>query len=253
MKIFRLFGAACALSLAFVHEGVAGKVQGFEAGDPAVTKTGDGIVKQTYQGVVPPEGVNQFLLTTINTAGQDGTDGYSSQSGSNSVINSSLQSFFGVSGLLGTEGSGFKMSIVVPAGLNTVTFQYDFLTTEFGGSAHQDLAFAVLLDGTNTLIGGVRTIARPSDINTADPARQLPSGPVATNPFIFDTGFKTFTITGLAPGTYTLGIGIEDATTTDHPSGILVDNIQIVPEPSTIGLLLAGAASCVAMRRRLKK
>lgn len=255
-----VLGAACVLSLAFAQPGMAVKVEGFEPGDPPVSTSGDATFKQTYQGVPPPEASNQFLITTINAGGTDGTDGYSNQSGTNAVTNATLQSFFGISGLVGTEGSGFKLSIVVPAGSDTITFQYDFLTNELpsGGGAiqHQDFAFAVLLNSSNVLIGGIRTVATPADIDFNNPSRQLPSGPIATNPFSFDTGSKTFTITGLAAGTYTLGIGIEDRTTSDVPSGLLVDNIQVtaaVPEPSTIGLIIAGAASFAAVRRRIKR
>jgi hypothetical protein len=254
-------GAVCAFSLAFAHQGIAATVEGFEPGDPPVTTSGDASTKQTYQGVVPPQGSNQFLITTINTAGVDGTDGYSNQSGTNAVSNSTLQTFFGVSGLVGTEGSGFKLSIIVPPGSDTITFQYDFLTNELpsGGGVvqHQDIAFAVLLNSANALVGTVRTVATPGSVDFNNPARQLTPGPIATNPFSFDSGYGTFTISGLAAGTYTLGIGVEDRTTSDTPSGLLVDNIQVsssvVPEPSTVGLMIAGAASLVAARRRFKK
>jgi hypothetical protein len=46
-----------------------------------------------------------------------------------------------------------------------------------------------------------------------------------------------------------------DATTTDNPSGLLIDNIQVtaVPEPTTIGFSVAGAALLVALRKRIKR
>ena len=250
-----VLGLVWGLILLFTPRGYPATVEGFEAGDPVVTTAGDAIIKQTYQGVVPPQGLNQFLITTINSVGQDGTDGYSNQSGTNAVINSTLQTFFNSTSLLGTEGSGFKLSIVVPVGMTTITFRYDFLTTEFpvADGGHADFAFALLFDATNTLLGGVRNIATPASIDESNPARLLPSGPTATNPFTFDTGYQTFTISGLSPGTYTLGIGVEDRTTTDNPSGLLVDNISVVPEPSTVGLGMAGAVLLIALRRVIKK
>ena len=46
-----------------------------------------------------------------------------------------------------------------------------------------------------------------------------------------------------------------DATTGDNPSGLLVDNIVVtpVPEPTTVGFTLAGAALLVALRSRIRK
>ena len=251
MKTVRCLGISALIALTSVQVGHAA-LQGFEPGDPAFSTIGDAGTKSTFQGVAPTQGANQLLLTTINTAGQDGTDGYSNQSNSNAVINSALQAFFPVSGLLGTEGSGLKLTFTIGAG-QTQSFDYDFLTTEFGPGSHQDFAFAVVLDSANNLVGGIRTVASPSSINFGDSSRQLPVGPIGTNPFSFHTGYQTFSISGLAAGTYTLGLGIEDRTTTDNPSGLLVDNIQIVPEPSTLGLIAIGAAGLLAARRRVRR
>jgi hypothetical protein len=263
MKTFCLLTAACLLA-AFAQTSVAATVNGFEPGDPAVTSTGDAGVKGTYQGVVPPQGANQYLLTTINANGVDGTDGYSNQSSSNAVLNSALQTFVLPGSILtGTEGSAVKLSVVVPVGFDTITFQYDFLTNELpsgsGVVQHQDFGFAYLVNtATNLTVGGLRSVATPASINFNDPARQLPTGAIATNPFSFDSGYQTFTISGLAAGTYALNIGVEDKTTSDTPSGLLLDNVsvssaQAVPEPSTFGLIIAGAASFAAVRRRIKK
>jgi hypothetical protein len=262
MKNAYLLGITCALTAVFAHSSFAVTVNGFELGDLPVTSTGDASVKGTYQGVVPPQGSNQYLLTTINANGVDGTDGYSNQSGSNSVLNSALQTFVfpGVS-LTGTEGSSVKLSVVVPVGFDTITFQYDFLTDELPGGngvvQHQDFGFAYLVNAaTNAAVGGVRTVATPASIDFNNAARQLQVGAIATNPFSFDSGYQTFTMSGLAAGTYTLNIGVEDKTTADTPSGLLIDNVSVtaaVPEPSTLGLIVAGAASLAAVRRRFKK
>jgi hypothetical protein len=57
----------------------------------------------------------------------------------------------------------------------------------------------------------------------------------------------------LTPGNYTLAIGVEDAQTADHASGVLIDDVQLVPEPSVIGLVTAGAGLLIALRRRIKR
>src|SRR5436190_23945062 len=73
----------------FAH---AGRVQGFESGDPAVTSTGDAGKQGTFQGQAPPEGSMQFLLTTIGMLSNEDTIG--SQSGGFAVGNAALQTFF---------------------------------------------------------------------------------------------------------------------------------------------------------------
>ena len=239
------------LGVSFTAE--AGRVGGFEPGDPALTKAGDGSVQGTFQGVAPTEGTKQYLITTI--ASNDG-DGLNPVSGTDAVPNSgagSLQSFFNNTGLTGTEGSGFLLPFTVSAGDQFLTLQYDFLTNEIAPN-HNDFAFALTFNSANTLTGGVRTI---TTANLEQANLSLLSN--QNGPFQFHTGYRTFSISlaGFAPGTYSLGVGVEDRTTTDIPSGVLVDNVQIVPaavpEPSTIGLIIAGAVSCLAVRRRIKK
>jgi hypothetical protein len=77
----------------------------------------------------------------------------------------------------------------------------------------------------------------------------------AQSPFVFHTGVQTFSmsVSSLAPGNYLLGIGVADATNGDHASGLLIDNVQIVPEPTTIAFSIAGGALLVALRSRVKR
>jgi len=254
MKQLCTFTAATVLALALAGQARATLAQGFE-GNPTINSTGDAAIKSTYQGVAAPEGSNQFLITTINQAGTDGSDGYSRQSSSDAVINMALQSFTGLT-LSGTEGSAFSLSIVVPVGMDTISFQYDFLTNELpsGGGViqHKDFAFYALFNGA-TLVSSNLTLATPASINFNDPARQLATGPIGSNPFTYDTGYATFNKSGLAPGTYTLVLGVEDKTNTDTPSGLLVDNVAVVPEPSAFALIIAGAGVFLGVSARIKR
>ena len=77
----------------------------------------------------------------------------------------------------------------------------------------------------------------------------------AGNPFALETGYQTLTITIPVTATYTLGLGVMDATTTDTSSGLLIDNIQTnaIPEPTTIAFSIAGGALLVALRSRIKR
>lgn len=250
-RILVLLSVICLLP--FASQSVAQIVNGFEPGDPAVTtKVGDGSTQGTYFGVAPAQGLNQFLITTIASA--DG-DGFSPVSGTDAVSNFTLQSFFFGVGPSGTEGSGFQLTFTVPDTMGApdaaLTFQYDFLTNEFAPGNHNDIAYAMLFDSSDVLLGGVQTI---TTANLAQPGLTLLSD--QSGPFQFHTGYQTFSISlvGLAPGTYTLGIGIQDRTTFDIPSGLLVDNVfLIVPEASTIGLGIAGAVLLIALRSRFRK
>ena len=70
-----------------------------------------------------------------------------------------------------------------------------------------------------------------------------------------ETTYYTVSITITSAATYTLGIAVMDATTTDNQSGLLVDNIVVtpVPEPTTVAFSIAGASLLMALRRRIKK
>jgi len=102
----------------------ASRVQGFEPGDPAVTSIGDAGTKGIYQSQAPPEGSNQFLLTTIGMESNE--DNLGSQSGGFAVGNAALQTFFHGLPLGGFEGSGVLIPFTVSAGDTILTFQYDF-------------------------------------------------------------------------------------------------------------------------------
>jgi len=176
-------------------------------------------------------------------------DSAGSQSGVFAVGNVTLQNFFGVS-LTGNEGSGVLIPFTVGAGDTLLTFQYDFLTNEvFQSTPRDDFAFAGVFNSGNVLQGGLNNVATVFNPPTAFDTF---NGGI---PFQFHTGLQTFSLSlaSLAPGNYTLGIGIEDRSTADHASGILIDNVQVVPEPSVLALSIAGAGLMVAVRRRIKR
>ena len=229
----------------------AATVQGFESLTlDATNSIGDASIRTpNYFSINPTEGTHELLLTTISTSGAH--DPGPSQSGTNAVSVTSLAAFFGLSTgnirdangpVSGTEGSGFKLNLgFLPVGA-VITFNYDFLTNDAAPpTGHNDFAFATLGSG-NVLVAA----------DELAPAQTPTSN--GSNPFALETGYLTYQITITTAQTYTLGIGIADATTTDGTSALLVDNIAvIIPEPSAIGLGLAGAFLLIALRGRFKK
>src|SRR5476651_1380960 len=153
--IHRLISAGLGMLVCLViaQTSEARKIEGFESGDPAFTKTGDAGNQGTYQGEAPPEGSVQFLITTINTGANE--DGATPQSGTSAVAFSTLNSFFFNTAIANQTGSGLLIPFTFLAGDTTLTFQYDFLSNEPNNApARADFAFEALFNpGTSSLVG----------------------------------------------------------------------------------------------------
>lgn len=242
--------------LAFAFAGTStAQTEGFETTTLNATNSiGDAlIVTPNYFGISPTEATHQLLLTTISTAG--GHDPGPTQSGTNAASVTLVDDFLGVSigsirnnkpgapvNATGQEGSAFKLDLgFIDAGM-IVSFDYNFLTADLSGA--RDFAFVTLTG----LPGETATFADVLDAGIASP------DVIPPNPFNLQSGFQTFTFNITTAGNYTLGIGLMDATNFTGPSGLLIDNIVVaVPEPSTVGLGIVGAALLVALRRRARK
>lgn len=246
----RLGAALTVLSLMSIFgTAKAAVVEGFESGtfSGSETSIGDTGIATSFFGINATEGTHQMLMTTINNT-HDGGDGFS-HAFSDAVPNASLATFFNVSGTqirdgaaVSQEGSGFTINLGTLTAGSTLSFDYDFLTNEIQPGAHNDFSYYTLNSSSPvTLI---------ADTNSA--FLHPTSG--AGDPFALETGYHTLTINIATTGTYTLGLGVSDAVTTDNPSGLLVDNIQVVvPEPTTIAFSIAGASLLVALRSRFRK
>ena len=234
----------------------AATVEGFESTTlNSSNSIGDaGIRTPDYFGISPTEGTHELLLTTISTAG--GHDPGPNQSGTNADTVGNIAAFLGVDSpnirntlpfppQTGQEGSAFKLELGFLTAGTVVTFDYNFLTTEPSDTLHRDFAFITLtglLGNTPVVVDALNATFSTTGIG---------------NPFNLETHYLTYTINIVTDGTYTLGIGVMDATTTDNPSALLVDNISVavapIPEPSTVSLGVAGAVLLIASRRRFKK
>jgi len=223
-------------------------VEGFESGSFSGSEatSGDVGIKGTYFTIAPSQGTKQMLMTTISNTSDAG---FSNQSGGNAVSVVTIGSFLGESTssirdgtATGTEGSAFTISLGALNVGDVVTFDYDFLTDEIAPGQHNDFAFWELNSGTIHVFADTTS----AFLHATDPSNTV---------FGLETGYHTVSITITTAATYTLGIGVMDATTADNPSGVLIDNIVVtpVPEPTTVAFSVAGAALLVALRRRIKK
>jgi len=239
---------------AFAQLASAQTIQGFEPGDPALTATsGDAGTKTTYETQAPPQGTTQYLITTIRST--DNEDSLTNQSGADAAtfLSYNTNIFFG-NAPAGGDGSGILVPFTVgPTGALELTLQYDFLSNEPGQTTiRNDFAAYGIFDSLNALQG---TVTKFVTVTSAGGALMPTFGDQSI--FVFHSGITTLHISlaGLAPGNYNLALGVEDATPgADHASGLLIDNIAIVvPEPSTIGLGIAGMALLMALRKRFKR
>lgn len=237
-------------------EAEAGLVSSFESDFPVDigdswegwSYTGDVSRQDAGFGVGPTAGDFQALLTTSSEFGDGSTF-----SGDDAVGVGGLESFLGLTaGTLGNfgavEGSVIRRTITASAG-DTLSFDYNFLTTEFNDPEdHNDFAF-VAIQSLSVLSDVAEVLSLTGNASNA-----------VLDPFFLDptyeTGYRTFHYTFLTPGAYTLGIGVVDVGDDFFPSGLLIDNVRLtpVPEPSAIALGLVGIAVCagygIARRRR---
>lgn len=219
-------------------------IEGFENGLTPGSTVGDASVQLSYFGINPTEGTHQLALSTINQLSDPGYTPISGSTGAVSVV--TIANFLGIptgtirDGLVtGQEGSAFQLNLGMLNAGDVITFDYNFLTDEVQPGAHNDFAFFTLgLPGNTPVIADTfSSLLHPTTGQG--------------NPFVLETGYQTFSITVNTAGMYTLGIGVADGTTTDVPSALLLDNIQLfqVPEPSTLALALVGTGLLFAARR----
>jgi hypothetical protein len=138
-----------------------------------------------------------------------------------------------------TEGSVLFQTFQSGSGQTGLTFDWNFMTNEFLNNAtFNDVAFAMIFDGAGNLVNS----AFLDTFSTFTSSGTL---------FTDHTGWVGQSFTNLNPNTtYSLVFGVFDREDGVVDSGLLIDNIASIPEP-TVGLfgllLVAGAA---ATRRR---
>lgn len=255
MKITTTAAAVTAALLALTSAGYAATVEGFESTSlSSANSRGDASIRTpNYFGINPTEGTHALLLTSINNTNDSPA---ASQSGTNADTPANIASFLNVSSVgflrntrpgtlasdTGREGSAFSINLGALNVGDQITFDYNFLTSDAG---NRDFGFYTLNGATANV---------PIFADELDAITVTPSSPPG-NPFNLQSGWQTTTITISQAGNYTLGIGLMDSRGLTGPSAVMIDNIAVnaVPEPSTLGLILAGGVSLAAMRRRLRR
>lgn len=233
---------SCAVAFCSVISAVAVRaavVENFE-GTLTQPRLGDAaLVDSTFDA--PPQGAQQLLLTTLATGPDSGN-----YSGTDAATVSAAETFLGLqAGSIPSNGatgdvSAIKFTLTLAVG-DIVSFQYKFLTSA-SLTDGQDFAFYTLQLGS-----AAPTVVLFATVADATNTSKTP---------LFDSETSTQTL-ALQPvtsaGTYTFGLAVSDRTNDVVQSGLLVDQVQVVPEPSTCAFLLLAAGVSAAARARLRR
>lgn len=151
------------------------------------------------------------------------------------------------------EGSGLKQEFFGLAG-NTLTFDYNYITAEAAGQSTDPALLSLVLDAeyysmTLTALLGGGALGAPvllSDVPLCERivAPEQPGGDLCQTPFFetLESGYHTFSLVLPYTGIYTLGFSVFERAEGNVPTVLSIDNVNVVPEPSTITLLGIGLA-----------
>lgn len=251
----KLHSLSFAVALVITALGSAQVINGgFEAGLSGWDTIGDTLAINNTLHSGPTEGLQQAFLATAT----DGTVNSDITAGSG-VSASNLESFAGIieSDLAALNG-GSSGHVVIGSAIaqkfhidasKQLLFDWDFMTNQaapgFYGpdAANNDFGF-VLLQPVSSGPNNLKLADTFATFSITDPA----------NPFISETGFRTSSFAITSADTYRLVFGVASMTT--NPSGpngvnsaLLVDNVRVVPEPTSMVALCGGIAALVRRKR----
>ncbi|HLK16800.1 MAG TPA: hypothetical protein VKT78_18475 [Fimbriimonadaceae bacterium] len=233
---------------------------------------GDAQIEGSSLGSGPIDGVNQALLAsatdgTVNSNVLPGTGDTEAQVEAGlGLVNGSLATFNGSGIALAT---GLAQTVTLFAG-EKLSFSWDFLTNQTynDGTSNSiapnknwnDFSFFSLSPSGNSSNAQIVKLADTFDGYVNDP--NAPGGFLtnfkitpATDPFISETGYQTFSFTVGASGTYILGLGVAHSVLAGAPddgvnSGLLLDHFAVAPAPEPATLVGLGLFGLRFLRRR---
>jgi hypothetical protein len=206
---------------------------GFESGFASWTTTGITSIETAAFGVAPTGGVQMARMSS-----GDGAE-------IGAVDDATLEAFLGLAAgtidalvttndMIGArEGSAIKQTFFASAG-SVLSFDWNFLTNELLPiSDTNDTAFwTIIPGGANFLADTFSTFVPAATVLDAQ------------------TGFQTVNFVVPATGFYTLGFAVVDVSDLALGSVLLVDNVQVVPEPALMALFGIGLVALAYRRRR---
>ncbi|MEX2672712.1 MAG: PEP-CTERM sorting domain-containing protein [Phycisphaeraceae bacterium] len=187
--------------------------------------------------ITPTDGIYQALMET----NQGGFIGVAQMP----ALADDVEDFLGLSvGMLDdltpeepTQGSAIRQSLNLNAG-EFITFDWNFLTDEGFESEFNDFAIVTLVNMTTSAV----VLA-----DTFNP--DLPGG--SSSNYFAETGYESFALPAVATtDEYLLGFAVLDATDFSVSSALLIDDVQVVPEPTTLGMVGLLAAATLMRRQR---
>lgn len=263
-----MYMAAVLLALGS-HASHAGIVNGsFEAGLVGWTTLGDVSIQGAEIGISPAAGQRQVLLTTLCDSAKGECDSTPERpySGSNAVLNlSQLASFLHMPGPVTTANFPDVVGITPLLGLDegySAAGESSAIRTLFfahqGASIQFDWNF-ISADGADAAYLVVAGADPQSDFFKAETlfygrpplgnGIELPTCPPYCNG-TRETGYTHGSVSVPYSGWFYPGFGITESPEGTVASGLLLDNIRLIPEPSSMMILLGAVLLLAAGRKR---